>query len=157
MDDIRLRVLNMLKARGMTLAAAESCTGGLIASAFVDMSGASEVFKAGLVTYMEEMKVRLLGVKSETLINHTAVSPQTAEEMCVNVSKLCGADIGVSSTGYAGPDGGTDTEPVGTVYIGIYIFGSAHIRRLSLNGDRNEVRNKAVEEVFNFLYELLTK
>lgn len=157
MDDIRFRVLNMLKARGMTMAAAESCTGGLISSAFVDMSGASEVFRAGLVTYTEEMKMQLLGVKADTLIRYTAVSSTTAEEMCENVARLCKADIGLSSTGYAGPDGGTDTEPVGTVYIGVYIFGSAHIRRLSLQGSRNEVRNKAVDEVFNFLYELLTK
>lgn len=157
MEDIRLKVLDMLKKRGLTVASAESCTGGLIASAFVDMPGASEVFKAGLVTYMEQMKAQLLNVRRDTLIKHTAVSSQTAEEMCVNTAKICGADIGISSTGYAGPGGGTDTEPAGTVYIGIYIFGSVHIKRLSLHGSRNEVRSKAVAEVFDLLYKLLTE
>jgi PncC family amidohydrolase len=148
-------LLNKLREASLTVASAESCTGGLIASAFVDIAGASDVFTAGFVTYKEESKAALLGVSRETLDLYTAVSAQTAEEMCTNAARLAKADIGISSTGYAGPDGGTAENPVGTVYIGIYIGGKAHTRRLSLDGDRNTIRKKAVEEAFLFLRELI--
>lgn len=148
-------LLDKLKTKGLTVAAAESCTGGLISSAFVDIPGASDVFVGGLVTYKEDSKSTLLGVKEQTLQRYTAVSSQTAEEMCVNVAHKCGADIGLSSTGYAGPDGGTEENPVGTVYIGVYIYGRAHTKRLELRGDRNTIRNSAVTEVISLLEQLL--
>jgi nicotinamide-nucleotide amidase len=139
----------------MTLAAAESCTGGLISSAFVDVAGASDVFTAGLVTYKESAKCSLLGVDAEVLAKYSAVSEQTARQMCEKVAQKCGTEVGLSSTGYAGPDGGTALDPVGTVYIGVYIYGKSHVKRLSLDGDRNEIRRKAVNEVILFLKELI--
>lgn len=149
------QLIDRLRQKGLTVAAAESCTGGLISSAFVDISGASDVFAAGLVTYMERCKVSLLGVEEQTLESYTAVSAQTAEEMCVNAAKRCGADIGLSSTGYAGPDGGTQENPVGTVYIGVYIYGKAHTARLELSGGRTEIRRSATAAVLAMLNELL--
>ncbi len=152
---IYAELLDKLRAKGLTVSAAESCTGGLISSAFVDISGASDVFVGGFVTYKEESKCSLLGVKEETLKSYTAVSLQTAQEMCQNVAKLCNSSIGLSSTGYAGPDGGTEENPVGTVYIGVYIYGKAHIKRLEIKGDRNYIRKTAVREVIKLLDGLL--
>lgn len=148
-------LIDILRQKHLTVAAAESCTGGLIASAFVDIAGASDVFTAGLVTYKEESKTYLLGVSEQTLRDCTAVSSQTAEEMCRNTASLCRTDIGLSSTGYAGPDGGTEDNPVGTVYIGVYINGKAHTKRLELKGDRNTIRKNAVNEVIALLYSLV--
>lgn len=150
-----VELLNKLKNKNMTVAAAESCTGGLISSAFVDLPGASDVFVSGIVTYKEESKCTLLGVKEETLKQYTAVSSRTAAEMCENAAKKCGTDIGLSSTGYAGPDGGTEENPVGTVYIGVYIYGKAYTKRLELKGNRNYIRKNAVEEVLLLLEQLL--
>ncbi len=144
-----------LKQKGLTAAAAESCTGGLIADAFVSEPGASEVFAASLVTYNDSQKQSLLNVKKATLDKYTAVSSRTAAEMCENAARLCGTDIGISSTGYAGPDGGTQADPVGTVYIGVYIYGKVHVKRLSLSGGRNNIRQNAVSEAIALLEQLL--
>ncbi len=148
-------LLDRLRSKNLTVASAESCTGGLISSAFVDISGASDVFVGGLVTYKEESKVSLLNVSAETIKKYTAVSSQTAEEMCRNAAKVCNSNIGLSSTGYAGPEGGTAENPVGTVYIGVYIYGQAHTKRLEIKGDRNYIRKTAVKEVISLLDRLL--
>ncbi len=148
-------LLDRLRSKNLTVASAESCTGGLISSAFVDIPGASDVFVGGLVTYKEESKVSLLNVSAETIKKYTAVSSQTAEEMCRNAAKVCNSNIGLSSTGYAGPEGGTAENPVGTVYIGVYIYGQAHTKRLEIKGDRNYIRKTAVKEVISLLDRLL--
>ncbi|MBQ9519598.1 MAG: CinA family protein, partial [Firmicutes bacterium] len=106
---------------------------------------ASYVFKNGIVSYAEEAKMKFLGVKSETLEKYSAVSYQTAEEMCRGAALNSNTDIGISTTGYAGPGGGTEKDPAGTVYIGIYIKGNVFTERLSLSGTRNEVRQKATQ------------
>lgn len=103
-----------------TVTFAESCTGGLISKKITDVSGASEVFNMGAVTYSNEIKSLLLSVKPETLKAHGAVSKETALEMCKGAAELSGADIGVSVTGIAGPGGGSEEKPVGTVWIGVY-------------------------------------
>ncbi|MBR2327563.1 MAG: competence/damage-inducible protein A [Clostridia bacterium] len=109
-----------LKGAGKTVALAESCTGGLIAKKLTDVSGASEVFKMGAVTYSNEIKSLLLSVGEDTLCKFGAVSEQTALEMCKGAAELSGDDFGVSVTGIAGPLGGSEEKPVGTVWIGIY-------------------------------------
>lgn len=113
------RVVQGLRQQGMTLALAESCTGGLLAKRITDVPGASEVFGFGCVTYSNEAKQALVGVSPETLERYTAVSPETALEMARGARQCSGADIGLSTTGYAGPGGGTEEHPVGTVFIGL--------------------------------------
>lgn len=113
------RVVQGLKQQKLTIALAESCTGGLIAKRLTDIPGASQVLEFGWVTYSDHAKQKMLGVSPETLQKYTAVSPETALEMAKGAREKSGADIGLSVTGYAGPDGGTEEHPVGTVFIGL--------------------------------------
>jgi nicotinamide-nucleotide amidase len=131
----------LLRRAGKTLAAAESCTGGLVAEWLTAVPGASHVFVGGAVVYSEKMKTAWVGVPPEVLARHTAVSRETALAMAEGVRAACGATFGVSVTGYAGPDGGTPEDPVGTVYCALAVEGQ-HSRcdRLSLVGDRDRVR-----------------
>lgn len=108
-----------LKEKGLKVATAESCTGGLISKRITEVPGASGVFDCGVCSYANEIKEKLLGVSHDTLSQYGAVSPQTAAEMARGARLLAGAEIGISTTGIAGPDGGTDQKPVGLVYIGV--------------------------------------
>ena len=130
-------VIRRLHEKSLTLCTAESCTGGLIAKRLTDVSGASNVFFGGCVTYTNEIKQKLLGVSAETLAAHGAVSPQTAAEMARGARERLGTDIAVSATGLAGPGGGTPECPVGTVYIGISTKSGEEVRRLSLSPMRS--------------------
>ena len=121
----------------MTLSAAESCTGGLIAKRITDIPGCSDVFFGGCVTYTNEIKMALLGVKGETLDKHTAISAEVAMEMARGVRERTGSDIGLSATGIAGPGGGSESAPVGTVYLGISTAEGESYRRLSLSSNRS--------------------
>ncbi|MBN1075767.1 nicotinamide-nucleotide amidohydrolase family protein [Clostridium botulinum] len=133
----------MLIDRGLTLSSAESCTGGLISSTLISYPGISEVFMEGAVTYSNEAKIRRLNVKKETLDKYGAVSEQVAIEMAEGIAKTSRTNIGIATTGIAGPGGGTAEKPVGLVYIGICIKGKAYARRYIFNGNREEVRNLA--------------
>ncbi len=126
-----------LSEKGLTLSCAESCTGGLVAKRIVDISGCSAVFLGGAVTYANEAKIKLLGVSPETLEKHGAVSAETAAEMARGIRFSLGTDIGVSTTGIAGPDGGSDEKPVGTVYIGISTKCGDTVKKLSLSSQRD--------------------
>ena len=119
LDKITENVVKLLVERNMTLATAESCTGGLISERITSVSGASSVFGFGVCSYANEAKMKLLGVRAETLDKFGAVSEETAAEMAEGIRKLSGADFGVSVSGIAGPTGGTPDKPVGTVCIGI--------------------------------------
>lgn len=119
LDKKAQNVVQCLKAAGRTAATAESCTGGLLSGAITAVPGSSEVFGYGACTYANEAKSRLLSVKPGTLAAFGAVSEETAKEMAAGIRALSGADFGVSTTGIAGPGGGTDEKPVGTVWIGI--------------------------------------
>ncbi len=130
-------LVEKLHERKLTLSAAESCTGGLIAKRITDIAGCSDVFFGGCVTYTNEVKMALLGVKSETLEKHTAVSAEVAMEMALGVRKKTGSDIGLSATGIAGPGGGTDDVPVGTVFLGISTSDGESFRKLSLSSNRS--------------------
>ena len=141
--------------KNLTLSTAESCTGGLLSSAFTDISGSSAFIRLNVVTYANEAKHKILGVKNETLERYGAVSEQTAFEMAFGLYKLTLSDICISTTGVAGPtsDG---INPVGRVCFGFYINGITYTRKVEF-GDigRNEVRNKSVEYLFKELYKLL--
>ena len=130
-------VVKFLHENHLTLSAAESCTGGLIAKRITDISGCSDVFFGGCVTYTNEVKQKLLGVRAETLQKYGAVSEETAAEMARGVRERLGTDIGVSATGIAGPSGGSETTPVGTVFIGISTERGEKVRRLSLSPMRS--------------------
>ena len=125
---------------GKTVATAESCTGGLIAKRITDVSGSSQMFGYGAVTYANEAKMKLLSVKAATLEKHGAVSPETAAEMAEGVRLLSGADVGIATTGIAGPGGGTDKKPVGLVYLGVSSKNGTRTVRLMLTQGRDRVR-----------------
>lgn len=136
-----------LKERGLTLATAESCTGGLVAKKITDLAGVSEIFSGGVVSYANSVKEKILGVRAETLEKYGAVSEETAGEMCKGVRKALGTDIGVSTTGIAGPTGGSDEKPVGTVCFGIST-GDKTLTYTKYFGEtlsRKEIREKASE------------
>ena len=118
-DSLEQVVVQEMTARGLTLATAESCTGGLMGKRITDVPGASACYLGGVVSYQNEVKENLLGVRHETLITKGAVSEDTACQMAQGVRKALGADIGISTTGVAGPGGGTPEKPVGLIYVGI--------------------------------------
>ncbi len=134
-----------LKNAGMTIATAESCTGGLVSEAITSVPGASGVFGLGLCVYSEEMKIKVLGVAPEIITEHGAVSAETALSMVENVKRLAVSDCAVSVTGVAGPGGGTADTPVGTVWIGWAFAGSSGTEKniYNDNGGRDEIRSQA--------------
>lgn len=148
-------VIKRLEEKSLSLATAESCTGGLIAGKIVDYPGASKVFIDGVVSYSNESKVKRLGVRKETLEKYGAVSEQTAKEMAEGVVKALGADVGISSTGVAGPDGGTEEKPVGLVYIAVCVKGVTTVKKLNLKGERNRIRGRVVTEALNLALEVI--
>ena len=142
-------------AAGATIATAESCTAGMVASCIASIPGASAVLRGGAATYCDEVKHDVLGVSETTLAEHTAVSSETALEMAEGARRVFMADIAVSLTGYAGPDGGTDSDPAGTVYIAAAGPEGATCRRFSFSGTRNEVRARAACAALEMLDALL--
>ena len=152
------QVVSRLVDGNYTVSTAESCTGGMIASTIVDIPGASDCFNEGYVTYSNEAKMKNLGVKDSTLTSHGAVSYETAEEMAKGVRKRAKADFGVSSTGIAGPGGGSPKKPVGLVYIGCaYGDDKCIVKELHLKGNRSTVRASAAEEALKLLSECINK
>ena len=149
---VEYSLVNALREKGLTFACAESCTGGLIAKRIVDLAGVSDVFVGGCVTYANEAKERLIGVSHETLTAHGAVSEETAAEMARGVRLALGSDVGVSVTGIAGPGGGTDEKPVGTVFIGFSSADGEKVKRLTLSKmrDRNYLRFVSATNAIHF-------
>ena len=141
----------LLKQRGEKVSFAESLTGGMIAAALIEHSGASAVIDESYVTYAPESKMRILGVSRDTVENDGVVSARCALEMARGVKNISGADWGVSATGLAGPDGGTDQTPVGTVFIGVAGKNGARVHECHFSGDRARVRASAVEAAFVYL------
>ncbi|MFA7237704.1 MAG: nicotinamide-nucleotide amidohydrolase family protein, partial [Phycisphaeraceae bacterium] len=130
--------------RGMTLATAESCTGGLIGQLLTDIPGSSHYYRGGFITYCNDLKTQLLGVRPEVLRQYGAVSEQCAGEMAGGALKNSGADIAVSVTGVAGPDGGTPDKPVGTICFGVAQRDhKTQTHRIMLGGDRTFIRLRA--------------
>ena len=119
MSNLSLKIVKLLTKKKLTVSFAESCTGGLLASSITSISGSSKVFKMGLVTYSNNAKVKLLKVPKKTITKYGAVSYETCLSMVKNLSKISKANISISITGVAGPNGGTKAKPVGLVYIGL--------------------------------------
>lgn len=144
-------IVELLAKNNLTIATAESCTGGLLAGRIINVPGASEIIKEGIVTYSNKAKRNRLGVKKSTIVKHTAVSEEVAKEMVKGVLNLTKADTALSVTGYAGPDGGTDENPVGTVYIGCSVCGKTQIKRFEFRGNRQKIRESATTQALSLL------
>ncbi len=147
----------MLIAEGKTLAVAESCTGGLIGMRLTDVAGSSQYFLEGAVTYSNEAKMRTLGVPEQTLIDHGAVSAETAEAMAEGIRRRAGTDYGISVTGIAGPDGGTVEKPVGTVLIGYADAGKTRSVKFTFPGDRYLIRWRSSQAALDYLRRQMIK
>ncbi len=154
-DNTEKTVADLLMQKGLTLTTAESCTGGLISSKIVSIAGVSAVFKGGFVTYANEAKVKLLGVKEETLAEFGAVSEQTAHEMVTGAAKAMEADVAIAVTGIAGPDGGTVEKPVGLVYIGYYVCGDVYVQEYHFSGSRTQIRENTADTALKQLAEYI--
>ena len=139
-------LVRTLKEKGLTIATAESCTGGLIAERITSVSGSSEVFGYGFVTYWEQAKAKLVGVEPEAIARYNVVSAPVAAQMALGAAEAAGADIAVSVTGLAGPTGGDELRPVGTVYVGAARGGTAYVKKLFVSRpDRAWVRGRAAQ------------
>ncbi|MBR1439330.1 MAG: nicotinamide-nucleotide amidohydrolase family protein [Synergistaceae bacterium] len=148
-------VLIEARTKGVKVACAESCTGGLVGGALTEIAGSSDVFNGSAVTYSNEAKQKILGVRAETLRNHGAVSSECACEMAEGARRIYGADFAVSVTGIAGPDGGTEAKPVGTVWFGIAGRKGTRSVMRRLPGNRGEVRTRAVRFALSELWKEL--
>ena len=150
-EELADAALSALARRCLTLSLAESCTGGLIASRITDIPGASEVFLSSAVTYSNESKMAILGVRGETLSAYGAVSVQTAREMAEGARRVFGSDIAVSVTGIAGPGGGSDDKPVGLVYLALADINGVIAKEIRVTGPRSRVRNIACLNAFDMI------
>ena len=134
-------LVDLLSRGGLKIAAAESCTGGLVAGSIISVSGASNIIEGAFVVYSDRMKNELLGVRQNSLDVHGAVSAEVAAQMAMGARIKTGADIGISTTGYAGPDG----DDVGLVYIGISSGRGSRVYKFKFLGSRNKIRRSAVK------------
>ena len=148
---VEQRCYEALKARGVTFAAAESCTGGLIAKRLTDVPGASAAFLGGVVSYTNAVKAGVLGVPRDLLEQYGAVSEPVARAMAEGVRRVTGSDLSVSVTGLAGPDGDDRGNPVGTVYVGLSWQGGSLVRHLTLGGDRVRIRLLAASNALDII------
>ena len=158
LDKTVTSVVNCLLERGLTIATAESCTGGLLSALITSVPGASAVFECGICSYSNRIKHKVLGVSEQTLIEYSEISEQTAREMAEGLKKVSDADICVSVTGMAGPSG-TPEYPVGTVYGGIVFGDSAYTFKIPFENpgksDRDEIRTQSAYYIFSVLDNLL--
>ena len=153
--DIAVTVGELLRAKKLTLSLAESCTGGLLGKRLTDMSGASDYFTTGFVTYANEAKQEFLGVSETTLAQYGAVSEETVREMAIGAKRAAKTDVAVAITGIAGPTGGTDEKPVGLVWSAVAMGDVVRTRSFVMPGDRNEVRERAAQMALALLYDML--
>ena len=157
-DSLEALVLQLLKEKHLTFAAAESLTGGLIGARFTALSGASAVFRGGAITYCDEVKAGMLGINAGLIAEKHAVSEEIAAAMARGVRQAAGADIGVSATGIAGPDTDESGQPVGTVFVGLAAADGVWVRHLRLGSHRgrNRVRTLSASHAFDMLRRYLT-
>jgi len=152
-DRLEKKVVELLKKLNMNISAAESCTGGMLASKLIDVPGISEVFYEGVVSYSNEAKINRLGVRKEILDKYGAVSEEVAKEMVMGLT----TDVALSTTGIAGPDGGSEEKPVGLVYMGIRIKDKIYVEKRVFRGDRNKVRERTVSHTLFTLIKILNE
>lgn len=155
MIEMEEKLVQTLAEMGLTISTAESCTGGMLASRIIDVSGASDVYNEGFITYSNEAKMKYLKVKSVTLDECGAVSKETALQMADGCRKETGSDVALVTTGIAGPGGGTPEKTVGLVYIGCAYKDEVIAREFRFGGDRYEIRRQAVDEAVAMAMELL--
>ena len=150
------KIYKKLLKKKMLISFAESCTGGLLSSSITSISGSSKVFNLGLVTYSNKSKIKILKIKKKIVDNHGAVSPECCKAMVVNLSKISKADINVSITGIAGPNGGTKSKPVGLVYIGFKKKNKVIItKNIFKNKKRNAIQKATVTRTFKILNKII--
>lgn len=158
-DNVTLEksVVDLLLANGLTISTVESCTGGMLAARLINVPGVSEVFKSGYITYSNKAKRRLLGIKKNILLKHGAVSEEIAREMAKGAALVSKAEVTVSVTGVAGPDGGSEAKPVGLVYIGCNVCGRVTVRECHFSGDRAKIRENTVSSALSLMRECILK
>ena len=149
------KVIKKLIDKNLTISTAESCTGGLLAYCITRNKNASKIYKGGYITYSNELKIRELKVKKITLKNFGAVSKATAKEMVNGLYIKSKTNISVSTTGIAGPDGGSKNKPVGLIYIGFSINGKVNIFKKNFKGSRLQIQKKCVDFIFKYLNKLI--
>jgi PncC family amidohydrolase len=154
--DLEKQIGELLSERGWTLAVAESCTGGLLGHRITSVSGSSSYFQGGVISYSNEAKESVLGVPRETLIEHGAVSEETAQAMAQGARRLLGTDVALSVTGIAGPTGGTTEKPVGLVYVGLAAEGADLWEKHIWQGDRAQNKEQSAEAALKLLLKYLT-
>ena len=154
---VEYRIAALLEEKNIKVSTAESCTGGLVAAALVNVAGISNWFEEGYVTYSNTAKQKLLGVDKDTLEQFGAVSEQTARQMAIGAAKAAGCQAAVATTGIAGPDGGTDEKPVGLVYIGAVVRDDIVIEKHIFKGDRAGVRKQSTQAALELLEQMLEK
>jgi nicotinamide-nucleotide amidase len=150
------KISDILKEKKLKVSTAESCTGGIIAHSFTNISGSSKFFDTGVVAYSNKAKIELLGVSEVTLKEHGAVSMPVAEAMAENIRKKANVDIGISTTGIAGPTGGTSEKPVGLVYIGVSSREKTFVKKFNFKGSRIENKNQSCNAAFKILYNIIS-
>jgi nicotinamide-nucleotide amidase len=156
MISFEIQLSKLLRDKGLTIGTVESATGGMIAATLTSTPGSSAYFKGALVTYSNEVKMRLAGVKYETLLAYGAVSPQVVEQMALGGRKTLGVDICLSDSGIAGPGGETADKPVGLFYIGLATAEGVKTRKFIFKGSRNENRESAATAALKWAVEVLT-
>ncbi len=149
------KLVQLLNQKNMTLSTAESCTGGLLAKLITDISGSSQIFPGGVVSYSNTMKIKWLGVSEETLKKYGAVSEETVREMLKGICEATGSNLALAVSGIAGPTGGTSEKPVGTVIIGQLIGHNIQIDRYLFRGNREEIREQTAMAAFQKLLDRL--
>lgn len=149
------KLFDYLIENNITVATAESCTGGNISKEFVEYAGISQVFLGGLCTYHNSVKMNVLGVKEETLKNYGAVSEECAKEMLIGAKNVTGADATVCTTGIAGPGGATKDKPVGLVFVGATFKENTVIEKHVFQGDRKQVIEQAKQRALELLFEII--
>ena len=155
-DPLEVQLGELIRPRGLKLAVAESCTGGLIGHRLTNVPGSSDYFLGGVTAYAYEAKERLLGVRHETLLTYGAVSQETALEMAQGVRRVLGADLSISVTGIAGPGGGMPNKPVGLVWIGLSAAEGDWAFRYLFSGDRLAVKMSAADQALSLCIRYLT-
>ncbi|MFC1930983.1 CinA family protein [Chloroflexota bacterium] len=155
MSNLAQEIGDLLRRRGLTLGVVESATGGLISHLITDVPGSSDYYKGSVTAYSNEAKIRLVGVKEETISRHGAVSRQVVEEMAEGGRKVLAVDICLADTGIAGPAGATSGKPVGLFYLGLSYQDSNYSRKHVFQGDREQNKQEAAEKALSWLKEYL--
>ncbi len=151
------KTIKYLLDKNISVSTAESCTGGLLAAEFTAVSGISKIYKTGLITYSNESKIKNLKVKPSTIKRYGAVSRQVCAQMCLHLHKISKSQLTFSTTGVAGPNGGTKLKPVGLVFIGLYFKKNIYIERLNFNPklSRIQIQKGTVKECFHMLNNII--